>query len=304
MKPWIRNSLLCVAVGGCVWGTVGWLGERTPDSDQVNTKQQELRAEASPEAEKPAHSSAAPLSSSFEGSAPVAPSFESGSAGLSLETELSELRHFWTRSADAGAPLEAINDLEAFARAHQDDERLAGAALDMREDLIAVRARKNGWLDPREEPDAGWNPETGEGAPPERDEDWVPADWIAMERYELMTETVRYGADTNEILSAVHELSRFREDMVSQTLLEAVDHPSADIRKTATEALWRSAAEGIEVEATQERLYYLARDSNERVARLAEVALADLDRLEEEARQTPTVSVSAEEAFEYDEADH
>jgi hypothetical protein len=222
---------------------------------------------------------------------------------LPLDTELSELRHFWTRSADAGAPLKAINDLEAFARAHQDDERLAGAALDMRKDLIAVRARKNDWLDPREESDAGWNPETGEGTPPERDEDWVPADWIAMDRYELITETVRYGADTNEILSAVRELSHFREDMVSQTLLEAVDHPSADVRKTATQALWRSAAEGIEVEATQERLYYLARDGDPRVARLAEAALADLERLEERARQIPAVSISAEETFEYEEGE-
>ncbi|MEE3329085.1 MAG: hypothetical protein VX252_17250 [Myxococcota bacterium] len=288
MKPWIRNSLLSVAVGGCVWGIAIGLGEESPVAPEGKTKQQTMRAENPLEEERPAQASAAPLSSASStsgGDAIPDPSVNTASVGLPLDAELSELRTFWIRSADAGGPQEAIDRLEGFARAHIDDERLASAALDMREDLIGVRERRNDWLIPKAESGAVWNPETGEGTPPERGEDWVPPDWIDLDRYELISETIRYGSDDRAILSGVQELAYYREDMVAQTLLEVVDHPSADIRKTATQALWRSAAEGIEVDATKDRLYYLARDSDERVSRLAEQALADLEQLEKRADQ-------------------
>ena len=286
MNAWIRNSLLSVVAGGCVWGIAsGWEGKETPiamEGQEIVTAERVITPR---EEEGPAQESAAPLSSLPSAGQQVRPARDFGSNGLPLDAELSELRSYWMRSADAGAPRQAIDRLEAFARAHADDERLAGAALDIREDLLGVRARKNDWLMPREESGAVWNPETGEGTPPERGEDWVPPDWIDLDRYETISETIRYGSDDRVILAGVQELAFYREDMVSQTLLEVADHPSVDIRKTATEALWRSAAEGIEVEATRDRLYYLARDSNERVSRLAERALADLARLEERANR-------------------
>ena len=62
---------------------------------------------------------------------------------------------------------------------------------------------------------------------------------------------------------------------------------SGDINKIISGMIadFNAQHEGIEVEATRDRLYYLARDSDERVSRLAERALADLARLEERANR-------------------
>jgi len=209
-----------------------------------------------------------------------------------------DLRRLWREAADRGAPEKAIEALVRIAAACVDRPALAHAALDAREDLVALRARAT---QAREEavhgaavPDAP-APEThadGVGLAERTPSAAQGADGIEPEHLAELAHVLRYGSDRREASAAIARLAILREPPVARSLLAAVDHPGADQRLASLTALWRMAADGdAPLERTRAALRRARHDTDPRIVRLAGQATRDLD-----ARAEPAAGLLARAA--------
>ena len=109
--------------------------------------------------------------------------------GSAQDVTPESVRAFWMAAADRGAPTAAIDTLLQIARDHADDERLAGAALDYREDLLRLR-------EPTEpEDDLPTVAMETLGEEPRDEEEVADGHWIELDRLDEINDALRYSSD-------------------------------------------------------------------------------------------------------------
>jgi len=196
--------------------------------------------------------------------------------------EPAALRRFWREAADRNAPDEAIDALLALARDNLDRPGIAHAALDQREDLIALRERIAA-----EEEDIVGSVTGTESTPLELEStsasSSAPTDPPGLDDESLaqLDHVIRHDPEVAPVRHAVDILALERDVRVSEVLLEATHHPDAGPRHAALLALWRTAADGQAAsDDVRDSLIRARYDLDPGVARVAERALEDLDRLE------------------------
>jgi hypothetical protein len=196
---------------------------------------------------------------------------------------LDELRRFWAEAADRGAPREAIAALLRIARANEERPDIAHAALDQREDLVALRARtaeatasRSAGAGPTErlEPE-----EMALAAQRPRTADRVDAESaLDDDAHDALAHVLRYGSDRAEASRAIERVGLVRSERATRTLLLAAEHPGPDQRLAAVTALWRAAADDpAQASRVRDALDRARFDGDRRIAARAERALRDLE---------------------------
>jgi hypothetical protein len=197
--------------------------------------------------------------------------------------EPAELRRFWSEAADRGAPPEALDALLSIARANEERPDVAHAALDQREDLVALRARTARASASRSAgsgASASLEPEemaVAPGAPPAHE----PVDagsTLDDDAHDALAHVLRYGSDDTEASRAIERVALVRSERATGALLLAVEHPGRDQRLAAVTALWRAAADDpARSSRVRDALDRARFDGDRRVATLAERAVRDLE---------------------------
>lgn len=196
---------------------------------------------------------------------------------------LAELRRFWAEAADRGAPREAIDALLWIARANEERPDVAHAALDQREDLVALRARTaeatasrsagSGSKEPLEPEEMAVAPRTRPALEPL---DAGPA--LDDDAHDALAHVLRYGSDGPEASRAIERVALVRSERAIGTLLLAAGHPGRDQRLAAVTALWRAAADDpAHASRVRDALDRARFDGDRRIAALAGRAVRDLE---------------------------
>ncbi len=182
---------------------------------------------------------------------------------------LERIRAMWIAAADAGAPDAAIDSLRSRLDSlapGTDESKLAQSAL---ADLEALRARREGWADP-------------EPLDPEAEA------WRAEEALARAADALRSSSDPRDLRSALRHVARSRADAAADAAVDAGALPDPAQEAHRVRVLWRLAADGVETTrgtTIRDALERAAGQRDIRAAALARQAIADLDRLEAQARR-------------------
>jgi len=213
--------------------------------------------------------------------------------------EASDLRRFWMEAVDRGAPGDAVEALRVVARANRDRPTIAHAALDYRDDLLALRRAAQTSVTRRASADEADALPPHEAIAHEQamaidHSTESPRPLIDAEWRDELADVIRYGSEPGDVSEAIAVMALDRSEATSRALLDGVDHPGPDQRLSALTALWRAAADRTADREQVRDAWDRARfDPDPEIAARAASVLADLDRL-------ATASADAEGATDAD----
>jgi hypothetical protein len=218
---------------------------------------------------RPSSHSASDLRSSERGSlpgaAPAQPDDPTDRAAPEQEWTRGAIRSLWVRAADRA---DASGEIDRLASARRTlapesaEAELARIALD---DLMRLRDRRMA---------ADAIDEEGMLAP--------------GERIDELRDALRYSDDPGEIRSALRELGGQRGEEAVEAMLSVGPLPEPSQRQKSLRLLWRMAADDLETDhrdAIREELDRARYAANLEEARIAVLALEDLDRLDSLSRE-------------------
>ena len=108
-----------------------------------------------------------------------------------------------------------------------------------------------------------------------------------VESVASLEERIAAAYDADSRVALVSTVGGRRNAEAADVVMWALTDPDPEVRRESVASLWRQAADRLDVDGRiTDELRYAAGDEDARVAELAAVALADLDRLRKDSAES------------------